>query len=114
MIHLDLAFLGLVKVGERRARRELSPVELTCAMLDRIEQLDDKLKCFTVTMADTALKEAKRAEEESRIMAAEYQTRVEASKVAAEAAGGHHAAQPRHRDCPLRGPSDRRQCHGDF
>jgi amidase len=33
-------------------------------MLDRIEQLDDKLKCFTVTMADTALKEAKRAEEE--------------------------------------------------
>src|SRR5262249_51947002 len=43
-------------------QRELSPVELTTALLRRIERLDPKLRAFVTVTADRALAEAKAAE----------------------------------------------------
>ena len=60
----DLAFMGLVELGKKIARRKLSPVEVTRSMLDRIERLDPKLKCYATVMVSQALKDAKRCENE--------------------------------------------------
>lgn len=57
-------FAGLVETGRRLARKELSPVDLTKAMLDRIAALDPKLKSYATVMSDSALAEAKAAESE--------------------------------------------------
>ncbi len=45
-------------------RRELSPLELTQAHLDRIERLDDSLGCFITVAAEAARAEARVAERE--------------------------------------------------
>ena len=60
----DFAFMGLVELGKKIAQRKLSPVEVTRAMLERIEQLDPKLKCYATVMAGQALKDARRCENE--------------------------------------------------
>lgn len=46
------------------ARRELSPVELTRTCLDRIGAGNDSVRAFIAVMADAALGDAKRAEEQ--------------------------------------------------
>ena len=43
---------------------EISPIELTNYMLDRINTCDGQLKSYATIMADNALKEAKFAEDE--------------------------------------------------
>jgi amidase len=60
----DLHYLGLIEVGQKIHTKELSPVEVTKAMLGRIEQLDGKLKSYACVMADTALADAAAAEKE--------------------------------------------------
>ena len=60
----DLCYLGLVEVGQQIHAKKLSPVEVTRAMLDRIERLDGKLKSYAYVMADSALAEAAVAEKE--------------------------------------------------
>src|SRR5258705_6042572 len=60
----DLCYLGLVEVGRQIHAKKLSPVEVTRAMLDRIERFDDKLKSYAYVMADSALAEATAAEKE--------------------------------------------------
>lgn len=60
----DIAFSGLVEIGGRLARREISPVEATGAMLERIDRLDPALKAFAATMPETAMREAERCEAE--------------------------------------------------
>jgi aspartyl-tRNA(Asn)/glutamyl-tRNA(Gln) amidotransferase subunit A len=47
------------------AKRELSPVELTKALLDRIAQLDPRLNAFIRVEAEAALKEARATEAEA-------------------------------------------------
>jgi Asp-tRNA(Asn)/Glu-tRNA(Gln) amidotransferase A subunit family amidase len=47
-------------------RKDFSPVELTAALLKRIESVDDKLHCFITLTADLALRQAKQAEQELR------------------------------------------------
>src|SRR5262245_31546056 len=47
------------------AKRELSPVELVKALLDRIERLDPRLNAFILVDAEKALKEARAAEAEA-------------------------------------------------
>ncbi len=64
MTDQDLAFLGLVEAGRKIAAGELSPVELTNAMLGRIDRLDGKLNSFATVMAESAVAEAARAEAE--------------------------------------------------
>jgi aspartyl-tRNA(Asn)/glutamyl-tRNA(Gln) amidotransferase subunit A len=48
----------------RVARRDASPVEAVRALLDRIDRLDVRLGCYVATLADSALAEAKAAEQE--------------------------------------------------
>src|SRR4029453_19605248 len=60
----DLCYLGLVEVGQQIHAKKLSPVEVTRAMLDRIERLDGRLKSYAYVMADFALAEAAVAEKE--------------------------------------------------
>ena len=51
----DLCYLGLVEVGQQIQAKKLSPVEVTKAMLERIAQLDGKLKSYAYVMAESAL-----------------------------------------------------------
>ena len=60
----ETAFASLVETGRRLARRELSSVELTDALLARIERLDPELKSYATVMAESARSEAERADEE--------------------------------------------------
>ena len=58
----DLCYLSIREASSLIERRELSPVDLTQAMLDRIDAIDDKVKSYTVVSADLALDEARAAE----------------------------------------------------
>ncbi len=54
----DLAFFGLVEMGRHIAERDLSSVELTRAMLERIAVHDATLHAYETVMAESALAEA--------------------------------------------------------
>ncbi|MFO1055956.1 MAG: amidase [Dongiaceae bacterium] len=60
----NLAFMGAVELGKRLARGSVSSVEATRAMLSRIEQLDPALKSYALVLADSALREARKADGE--------------------------------------------------
>lgn len=60
----DLAYLPLLEVANLLKEGELSPVELTRHMLDRIETIDSRLHSYRTVLADRALEQARRAEEE--------------------------------------------------
>ncbi len=64
MASSDLAYLGLVEIGALIKARKVSPVEVTRAMLDRIDALDKTLGSYATIMADSAQQEAKAAEDE--------------------------------------------------
>jgi amidase len=59
-----LHYSSLRDVARRIQSRQISPVELTARMLDRIAALDPKLKSYATVMREQALDEAKRAEQE--------------------------------------------------
>ena len=59
-----LHYQTIAEVGARLKARELSPVELTTAILERIEFLDGDLKSYATVMADSALASARAAEQE--------------------------------------------------
>jgi aspartyl-tRNA(Asn)/glutamyl-tRNA(Gln) amidotransferase subunit A len=54
----------IVELSPRLRRREVSPVELTRGCLDRIEELNPALNVFITVMAESALAEARAAEDE--------------------------------------------------
>src|SRR5262245_31385158 len=58
----DLAYAGVRELGRRFRAHELSPVELTEALLRRIERLDPTLRAFVTITADRAMADAKAAE----------------------------------------------------
>jgi aspartyl-tRNA(Asn)/glutamyl-tRNA(Gln) amidotransferase subunit A len=58
----DLVYAGVRDLGRRFRARTLSPVELTTALLQRIERVDPALHAFVTVTADRALGEAKAAE----------------------------------------------------
>jgi aspartyl-tRNA(Asn)/glutamyl-tRNA(Gln) amidotransferase subunit A len=60
----DLAYLTLAEAAQRIRRRELSPVELTRALIGRIERLDPGLNAFLRFTPEAALAEARAAEVE--------------------------------------------------
>jgi aspartyl-tRNA(Asn)/glutamyl-tRNA(Gln) amidotransferase subunit A len=60
----QLAYLSLADVATAIAKKEVSPVEVTQAMLDRIAALDGKLHSYYHVFADAALAAAKAAEAE--------------------------------------------------
>ena len=59
-----LHYSSLRDVARRIQSREISPVELTAHILDRIASIDPKLKSYATVMREQALETAKRAEEE--------------------------------------------------
>jgi aspartyl-tRNA(Asn)/glutamyl-tRNA(Gln) amidotransferase subunit A len=61
---IDLPALTIVEAARQISRRQLSPVELTQAVLSRIEALNPKVGAFITVAADQALAAAKTAERE--------------------------------------------------
>ena len=59
-----LHYQTISEVGALLESKELSPVELTQAILERIEALDGQLKSYATVMADSALASARTAEQE--------------------------------------------------
>ncbi len=60
----DLHYLSITQAARLIQRRELSPVDLTRAFLDRITALDPQLNAFITVTADHAMAQAKAAETE--------------------------------------------------
>ena len=60
----ELCYLTIREAAELLRNGNLSPVELTRAFLERIEQLDDTLKAFITVLSDSAMSEARTAEAE--------------------------------------------------
>src|SRR5262245_60106084 len=58
----DLCYLTLERLGTLIRRREVSPVEATRAVLERVGQLDGRLNSFITVLPDPALAEARAAE----------------------------------------------------
>ena len=58
----DLVYAGIRELGAGFRKREISPVEVTTALLDRIARLDPKLNVFVTLTGERALAEAKAAE----------------------------------------------------
>jgi aspartyl-tRNA(Asn)/glutamyl-tRNA(Gln) amidotransferase subunit A len=58
----DIPWLGVREMAQAVARRDLSPVEIVWAHLDRIERLDGRLRCYLAVFADEALAAARAAE----------------------------------------------------
>jgi aspartyl-tRNA(Asn)/glutamyl-tRNA(Gln) amidotransferase subunit A len=59
----ELCFLSAVELHARVVRREVSPVEITRAVLARAERLQPTLNCFITLCGDEALAQARRAEQ---------------------------------------------------
>jgi amidase len=64
MISDELCYLELVEVGRRIQARQLSSVEVTQAVLDRIARLDPHLKAYATLTPDRALAQAREADAE--------------------------------------------------
>lgn len=63
---MDLTYLTLTEASNLLQKGELSPVDLTRACLERIEQLDGRLHSFITLMAITAMQQARKAEVDIR------------------------------------------------
>lgn len=66
MVTDDLCFASIHQLALALRKGDVSPVELTLAYLERIQQVNDKLNAFIAITADRALEEAKEAETEIR------------------------------------------------
>ena len=64
MADVPLHYQTITEVAGRLASREISPVELTQAILDRIAALDGDLKSYVTVMAEPAMESARAAEAE--------------------------------------------------
>jgi amidase len=60
----ELHYLGLVELGERIRRRQLSVLEATKAQLERIHLLDGELRSYATVASDQAIEAAKKADQE--------------------------------------------------
>ena len=59
-----LHYQTIAEVGARLQSKQVSPVELTSAILERIEALDGDLKSYATLMAESAMASARTAEQE--------------------------------------------------
>ena len=64
MHETPLHFRSITGIAEGIASKQLSPVDVTSAMLERIEELDGQLKSYATVMADSAMAAAQEAERE--------------------------------------------------
>ncbi len=63
-IDADLHFLSAIEQGELIRRRQISPVDLARAYLERIDRYDGVLRAYISVCSEQALSAAKRAERE--------------------------------------------------
>ena len=61
-----LHFRTITEISEDIASKQVSPVDVTAAMLERIDQLDDRLKSYATVMSEHAMAAAQEAEREIR------------------------------------------------
>ncbi|MCZ6873617.1 MAG: amidase [bacterium] len=66
----ELHYLTITELASRIASKAISPVEVTEALLRRIEAVDGRLKAYVTVMAEQAMEQARRAE--SDILAGTY------------------------------------------
>jgi len=59
----DLCYLSIAEAANKLQARELSPVELTQAHLERIQALDGQLNAYITVLSDRALEQARTAEQ---------------------------------------------------
>jgi len=59
----DLCFTSAVELAELIRRQALSPVEITRAVLERIERLNPRLGAYVLVHAERALTDARAAEQ---------------------------------------------------
>ena len=64
MCETPLHFRTITEIAEHIAAKQLSPVDVTTAMLARIEQLDGQLKSYATVMREHAMAAAQEAERE--------------------------------------------------
>ncbi len=64
MRETPLHFRTITEIAEEIATKQLSPVDVTAAMLQRIDQLDGQLKSYATVTADQAMAAAQTAERE--------------------------------------------------
>src|SRR5262245_61202999 len=65
-VELDLCFATIAELGERLARRDLSPVEIVEALLERIARRNDDMRVYLTVTREAALHQARQAEAEIR------------------------------------------------
>ena len=70
MIQTELAFLTIAEAAPLIERKQLSPVELTTALIRRAETLDPQINAYLLPTAERALDQARAAERE--IMSGTY------------------------------------------
>src|SRR5687767_404117 len=61
----DLTLLTIAEAADRIARREVSPLELTEAYLDRIERLNPSLNAYVLLTGEQALVDARARTDEA-------------------------------------------------
>jgi aspartyl-tRNA(Asn)/glutamyl-tRNA(Gln) amidotransferase subunit A len=64
MRHSDFSYLSIAELARRLKTRELSPVEVTGAAIERGERLEPRLNAFITLLPEAALAAAKQAEAE--------------------------------------------------
>ena len=64
MAETPLHFRTITEISEAIASKEVSPVEIAAAMLQRIDKLDGRLKSYATVMADSAMAAAQKAAQE--------------------------------------------------
>ena len=64
MHETPLHFKTITEISEEIASKQLSPVDVTSAMLERIEELDGQLKSYATVIAEQAMAAAQEAERE--------------------------------------------------
>src|SRR3954462_3025295 len=58
----ELCFLSAAELRARIGRKDVSPVEIVSAVLERAERLQPELNCFITVCSEAAMAEARRAE----------------------------------------------------
>ena len=64
MAETPLHFRTITEISDVIASKQVSPVEITTAMLARIGEFDGQLKSYATVMADSAMAAAQKAEQE--------------------------------------------------
>ena len=80
MTDVDMHYLSIAELGSRIKSKEISPVEVTRAYLDRIEAQNERIGAFVTVMADAAMTQARAAERE--IQSGQYRGRMHGIPIA--------------------------------